>query len=159
MSRIVRINKWIFSDKVHDWCQLPYNGKKGCPMFGKRPICSPDVKRLDDEFNLKKSAILYTEFNLEGHHRRMAEKHPMWTFKQLNNVLYWQQKARRNLRIFVSKVHQEYRGIKRITYCPESQGLNVFATMAIAGHHLERTRDIKICRHVAVVEFEEESWN
>ena len=86
-------------------------------MFNKRPICSPGVKRLYDEFDLKRSAIIYTEFNLEGHRQRMAEKHPGWTFKQLNNVLYWQGKARKNLRTFVNKVHNEYRNIHRITYC------------------------------------------
>ncbi len=42
-------------------------------------------------------------------------------------------------------------GLNTITTCPEGMGVNVYATARAHGLILEKIRDLKMCRHIALI--------
>jgi hypothetical protein len=79
---------------------------------------------------------IYNKFNFGAHVHKMRGKHPDWSQRQLECCLYWQGTARKRLkeeiRLF-SLVNPEY----TVIMCPEACGVNITATMAKLGIHLE----------------------
>ncbi len=64
--------------------------------------------------------------------------------------MYWQGTSRKQLRerVAIAKNEKE----TNITlYCPEAHGVNVYASAKKSGLKLERIKDLKICRHVALL--------
>ena len=141
------VKRLVLSNNTSLWCKLPYhNHPKGCPNYGKK--CSPG--KISDVFDMEKPIfIIHSEFDLESHEKMMKERHPDWTRPQCRNVLYWQPKSRKQLKervgLFLDAIDYH------VEYCPELYGVNVFATCLLSGLKLEKTKDLKICRHVALV--------
>lgn len=121
-------------------CVKPYkNHKKGCPNYGKKPDCPPNVPMFDEIFDLSKPVFaIVSDYNLFAHTEKMKMKHPNWTETQLLNVLYWQGTARKYLKNNITKFMNEYR-IKGYysTTSPEAMGVDVTATLQKAGLQLE----------------------
>lgn len=153
-SWITPIKRLIFSGKVGNWCQLPYpNHPKGCPNYGKKKDCPPRAKKIWEVFDLKKSLYLInSEFDLRSFGLEMKKKHPDWTRKKCRCVLYWQPKSRKQLKDRISWTLTNLNLDVAFTI-PEAMGLNVYATARINGLHLERIRNLQICKHVALAGF------
>ena len=102
----------IIDYSVRGLCKNPYhNHPKGCPNWGKDK-CPPIIAKLEDFFDTTQPMyFIWNEFDLGSHIEKMKEKHPDWTDYQLRCVLYWQPKARKQLKeeiIKFKKLHPEY---------------------------------------------------
>ena len=124
----------IIDSRMMSLCKTPYhNHPKGCPNFNKKDICPPRTKLFG---NYKKVFAIYNVFNLKSHVDRMRSLHPDWTYRQLSCCLYWQPKARKQLREKVKNFLRENDGYKIINN-PEAMGVNITETMKNAGIILE----------------------
>ena len=130
--------KPIIDLSVRELCHKPYKGHpKGCPNFNKRWSCPPKCKTIDKLLDLSKpDYAIYNIFDFKSHVNRMKEKHPNWTQRQLECCLYWQPRARKELKNKIKLFLQNHQGY-RISYVPEGQGVNITATMANVGIQLE----------------------
>lgn len=148
---ILPIKRLVLSDKTGEWCQLPYhNHPKGCPKY-KTPGCPPYALHISERLNLNRPLfIVHSEFDLVAHVQNMKAKHPLWSEYQWRCVLYWQESSRKQLRERVKFAHWEL-NTNAETFCPEGQGVNVYATCFLAGLKLEKIKNLKTCRHVAIV--------
>lgn len=146
------IKKLVVSPKAREWCLLPYPGHpRGCPMFGRKPTCPPQAPMIQDFLDPSKSLyIVWAEFNLAAHAQRMKQAHPNWSERQCRCLLYWQQGVRAELRHNVQAAMM-MTGTTEATLVPEAMGVNVYATCAASGLRLDRIRDIKVDRHVAIM--------
>lgn len=139
----------IIDNSVRELCTKPYPGHlKGCPNHGKRPSCPPQAPLLKDILILHPDVpiyIVWNKFPLWEHVAKLKYKHPDWSDRQLYCCLYWQGKARKQLREEVQDVLIAKRNIIGMPFgppliglsCPEAQGVNVTATMKAAGVNLE----------------------
>jgi len=148
----LRVKKLVYNSRIPDLCKLPYPGHpSGCPNYGKKPDCPPQAPFVTDILDVnRKMYLVYSEFDLESHVRRMKEKHPDWSDRQLRNVIYWQgtsksQLRHRALRV-LSIVNADVAILKG-----EAHGVNLYVTCSKSGLKLERIRDLRICHHVALV--------
>jgi hypothetical protein len=66
----------------------------------------------------------------------MKAKHPTWSQRQLECCLYWQGKARKQLRLRV-EAFLKNNGSKAVLYCPEACGVDITETMRSIGVELE----------------------
>lgn len=123
-------------------CKTPYhNHKNGCINWAnkKRKQRPPHGPKIEDIVDLNKEVYcIYNRFNLGLHVDKMKEKHPEWTYYQLRCVLYWQGKARKELK---SHIKNFLRDIDQkdfvLVECPEGCGVNVTETMKQIGIELE----------------------
>lgn len=139
-------------ERVRGWCKLPYPGHpKGCPNYGRKTTCPPQVGMVDGIYDLSKPHYLVViEFDLAKHVDKMLSKHPDWTDKQCRCVLYWQGTARKELRNLTQGFIQ-FLGEELIhTDCPEAMGVNLFKTCYKAGIRLKRNPR-GIVRKIALV--------
>ena len=123
---------------VRSLCCKPYPGHpRGCPNWGQRDSCPPRAPFLTDVLDLSKPVYcIYNEFDLATHVARMREKHPEWSERQARCCLYWQQTARKSLREKLGRFSLEQPEYI-VLYVPEACGVDVTATMASIGIHLE----------------------
>jgi hypothetical protein len=134
----VILTKPIIDSSVRSLCRNPYPGhRNGCPNWNRRPTCPPQAKLLPDILDLSKPVYcIYNVFDLSAHLAKMHAKHPNWTDRQIRCCLYWQSKARKELReklkLFLSE-HPEF----IVLTTPEACGVDVDATMASLGAKLE----------------------
>ena len=119
-------------------CLLPYpNHVKGCPNWGKRDICPPKAPLLSESLDLTAPVYaIYNIFDFKGHVEKIRDKHPQWTERQLKCCLYWQPKARKQLKEKIRKFMEIFRDLT-IIINPEAQGVNLTATMKKVGIILE----------------------
>jgi hypothetical protein len=79
---------------------------------------------------------VYNVFDFKAHVDKMKKNHPDWTKYQLRCCLYWQPKARKQLKekikLFMRKF-SDYSIVKN----PEAMGVNLTETMKKAGIELE----------------------
>ena len=150
----VEIFNLISSEKTGQWCKIPYpNHKNGCPNYDKKYYCPPHAVKLVDILDMSRPLyIVHSEFDLGRHVKRMKSKHPEWTDRQCRCVLYWQGTSRKQLRERV-RIAQHITGCNIISYCPEGQGINLYATCLKNGLKLEKIRHLSICRHIALLGF------
>ncbi|MEM5789005.1 MAG: hypothetical protein AAGU11_16960 [Syntrophobacteraceae bacterium] len=148
----LRLDRIVYSAKVGEWRRLPYPGHpKGCPNQGRPPFCPPNSTALVDYLDTARPVYLVFEyFWLKNHADGMREKHPGWTDRQCRNLLYWQGIVRAGLKRNVAAA-MSILGCDVVTYCPEGQGVNVFATARLAGLALDKTRRICIDHHIALI--------
>ena len=149
---IYPVRRLVISKKVGEWCRIPYPGHlKGCPNYGKAERCPPQAPSVGDYFDLSHQLYLvHSLFSLSRHQDRMKALHPLWTDRQCRCVLYWQPKSRKTLKERVaSALHQL--ALNASTMVPEAMGVNVYATAYLSGLVLERIRDLRVCRHVALI--------
>ena len=137
-------SKNIVIDKsVRGLCIHPYpNHPKGCPNYGKRLTCPPQVKLIDEIFDIDKGFwIVWIDFDFRFHCKKMQKKHPNWSQRQVECCLYWQGKANKKLREAVADVryYLESRGNWELVndLIPEAMGVNITATMKNIGIELE----------------------
>jgi len=149
---ILPVSRLVISDQVGEWCKLPYPGHlKGCPNYGVAERCPPLAPHVTDYFDTSRPLYLvHSEFDLTGHQQRMKEAHPVWTDRQCRCVLYWQPKSRKQLKERAAEA-MRLLGLDAMAWVPEAMGVNVYATARTSGLILERIRDLKTCRHVALV--------
>jgi len=110
---------------------------KGCPNIGKKKDCPPFAPLVTDVLDFNKSIYaIYNIFNYKSHVEKMREKHPKWSDRQVKCVLYWQPKARKQLKEKI-KYFSEYFPEYYIVKNPEAQGVNLTKTMKNIGIELE----------------------
>ncbi len=128
----------VYAPDVRQLCQRPYYGHpRGCPNWGKRDSCPPAAWNLYDVFlQDREFFIIWNRFDLGFHRERMKELHPKWTERQLLCCLYWQPRARKQLRHVVARFQKEHPTCF-IQFCPEALGVNVTETMRRIGIKLE----------------------
>lgn len=97
-----------FTEKTMIWCKLPYpNHPKGCPNYNKNPLCPPNSKYMKyilEQYNY--FYLIYTDFDLKSHREKMLLKHPNWTNRQANNLLYWQGSVKKILKDIIKKIYR-----------------------------------------------------
>lgn len=144
----IRRESLLFTKKTRLWCQLPYpNHPKGCPNFKKNPLCPPNAKYMD--FLLNKYShfyLIYAEFDLKAQRKRMLKRHPDWSIKQSNCLLYWQNSVKKALKDSIKSIYKKNKfNAKFILSCGsgfniddftqkficsmEAAGIDVFATL------------------------------
>ena len=150
-SWIYPVKRLVTSEKVGQWCLLPYiDHPGGCPNYGIAAKCPPHAPAVGKFFDLSKPLwLVHSEFNLAIHIAKMEKKHPEWTLRQCKCVLYWQSISRKQLKERVQAAL--FLGANRSTLIPEAIGVNVFVTARIAGLQLEPIKRLSICRHVAMI--------
>ncbi|KKM13330.1 hypothetical protein LCGC14_1717270 [marine sediment metagenome] len=128
----------IIDDSMRGLCvKTYYNHPKGCPNFNKRSDCPPKALLLHKILDLSKPIyVVYNIFNLYGHVKSMRNKYPNWSQRQLENCLYWQGKARKQLRIRVNNFLKNNEN-QHVLYCPEACGVNITETMKSISIELE----------------------
>jgi len=133
----------VIDKSVRELCAHPYsNHPKGCPNFGKRATCPPQVKLIDEIFDLSKGFwVVWVDFDFKSHCNRMKRKHSNWSLCQIECCLYWQGTARKQLKKTIQDVEYYLKGTENWMlvneFCPEAMGVNVTATMKKIGIELE----------------------
>ena len=114
-----------------------YNHKKGCPNFNKKDGCPPQAQFFDKVYDLSKPVFaIWNEFDLGAHIEKMKLNNPKWSEHQLKCCLYWQPKARKELKKEIIKFLRENNEYS-ITACPEGMGINITETMKNKGIELQ----------------------
>jgi predicted metal-binding protein len=131
----------IIESKVRDLCYKAYpNHKRGCPNYGKKRGCPPNVPIITEVIDLEQTVwVVWNVFDFSSHCERMEQAHPDWSRRQIECCLYWQGTARKHLREtleeFMDK-HGQHIPLAIIS-CPEAMGVNVTKTMRQIGQELE----------------------
>ena len=128
----------IINPRVRGYCCLPYPGHpRGCPNWNKRDICPPKAKAFAKLIYMSKPIYcIYYRFDLKSHTEKMRGRHPDWSDRQLRCCLYWQNTARKQLRLKTEAFladHPDY----TILTCPEGNGVDVVATVRQIGIELQ----------------------
>lgn len=149
---LFRVKRLVINEEAGEWCRLPYPGhKKGCPMFNKKPTCPPKIGHVGRNFDLSGPLYLvHSEFDLNADIERRRKNWPDATERQLRCVLYWQETSRDQMRQR-AKLAVYNLNLNQVSFCPEGMMVNVFATARLSGLQLDKTRHLKICRHVALI--------
>jgi len=133
----------IINPDIQTLCLRPYaNHKKGCPNYNYKEGCPPNAQMFDSVCDIKKPIFAICEaFDFRGHVKRMKEKHPKWSQRQLECCLYWQGGVRKRLKIRMEVFHGAMMGLNGrdyfLTDVPEAMGVNVTETMRRVGIELE----------------------
>jgi len=148
---IIRINP-VIRHKVRRLCKRAYPGHPdGCPNYNIKEGCPPSAPFFEDIFLMRKPFFAaINEFNLERHRNKLKAKHPLWTLRQLNCCLYWQNGARKKLQEKVNRLLLKMGKDYAASFCPEAMGIDVTATLKQAGIKLEWPVNI-LARQVAIV--------
>jgi hypothetical protein len=129
---IKKINGKIiyFHKNIQRLCNYsPPQYPKGCPNYGKKKGCPPGVPLIDEVLDLSKSIyIIWTDFNVGKHAKRMKKKHPLWSKKQAYCCRYWQSTARKIHRLEIERWQKKY-NFKKIVRSPEAHGVQLFGLM------------------------------
>lgn len=137
---ITKISPLLISYKkgIQSLCRNHYpNHPKGCPNYGKKDGCPPNQPLISEVLNLRKGVyLIYTEFDVGKHARRMQKMHPDWSKRQVYCCLYWQPTARKIQREEETKAKEEY-GLGKIVDSPEAHGVNLSLLMKNIGVELE----------------------
>ena len=135
-----RIEPVLIDGLPGDLCQRGYSGhSKGCPNYGKRPVCPPRAVLLTPEVVIGKEwYAVYNIFDFGAHVRKMRDLHPTWSQRQLECCLYWQGSARKFLKQEVVKfLHNVTPPLPIVNWVPEARGIDVTETMRRYGIILE----------------------
>lgn len=126
----------VLDTSVRGLCSRPYEGHpRGCPNFGCKKRCPPMAPTLYEVFGYAQPFYaIWSTFDLGGHVRAMAVRHPEWSQKQIYCVRYWQGTARARLRKEVLAFRQAHPDKNwTVEETPEAMGVDVTATMKTAG--------------------------
>lgn len=144
----------VIDPSVRGLCPRAYNKHpKGCPNFNKCDRCPPKAPMFDRAYDMSKPVYaVVNSFDLGGHVSRLKatpkKDGSIRSDDEAKCVLYWQGKARSQLNrlIKIAAVPTGYTA----TWCPEGMGVNVTATLAAVGIHLEWPA-VRIARQVALM--------
>lgn len=119
----------IVDYRAREWCRLPYpDHPRGCPNYNHKSGCPPMVAKIESFIDLDKKVLLVVEpFDLAGYINVMRSKHPLWSDRQLRNVLYWQGHVNKVLSTECSLLAKRIGGVW--TTCPEAMGVDVIRTV------------------------------
>jgi hypothetical protein len=128
----------ILDSSVRGLCLRPYpNHNRGCPNFGKKDGCPPQALLGHEIIDIIKPIYaIWNIFNLADHVIRMKDAHPNWTWRQLVCCLYWQPKARKQLKAEIIKFKKGMPD-QVVLKCPEANGFDITDTMESIGEYLE----------------------
>jgi predicted metal-binding protein len=128
----------VIDYSVRGLCVREYPGHKhGCPNFNKKAGCPPQAALFDDVYDLTKPVyVIWNQFDIVEHMKRMRDLHPGWSERQVRCCLYWQPKARKQLQGWIADFLKAYPGLS-VETCPEAMGVNVVQTMKVIGTVLE----------------------
>lgn len=79
---------------------------------------------------------VYHVFDVAAQAEKMRASHPDWTERQLRNSRLWQHTAQAGLKTEIAAFLSHNPGYLVVPY-PEAAGVNVTATMALAGINLQ----------------------
>jgi len=149
-------NKLIKQPKAREWCTLPYPGHKhGCPNYGQRSSCPPQVCTIDEWLKgTGKLWLVYVTFDLEHHVITMKHKHPEKSDRWCRSVLYWQGTVNKQLRELAPMIAMnlvEDSACYKITYCPEAMGVDVISTAQKVGLAVTRKYPLMIVHKIALI--------
>ncbi len=135
---IIKLKEVVLDRKMRGLCAYPYpNHKKGCPNFRKLERCPPGCPLFSDKFDMAGPFYaIINEFDLAAHVARMKAKHPAWSQRQLECVLYWQGTARKQLHKRVLRFLKKHPELS-IEDHPEAGAVNVTETLQRVGINLE----------------------
>ena len=130
--------KPVIDYSVRALCAKPYhNHRKGCPNLSVKSCCPPYCPRIEDVIDLsKKVYCIYNVFPIGEHMLNLKKKYPDWTIYQLRCCLYWQPKARKQLKEKIKMFKKQHPDLI-IVDSPEGCGVNVTETMKGIGISLE----------------------
>ncbi len=133
-----RLVRPIVSPQTWQWCRRSYPlHPQGCPNYNKKEGCPPNSPMLGQVISQWDEVYaIFNVFDFGAHVQRMKEKHPNWSDRQSHCCLYWQPKARKQLRAKIAKFKEQYSGF-HIIQNPEAHGVNLTATMREVGIELE----------------------
>lgn len=139
LDKCVYLVRPIIDLSVRGLCVRRYRGHpRGCPNFGKRNICPPKARLFANVIDTSKPVYcVWNKFDLGVHVDRLRGLHPDWSIHQLECCLYWQGKARKQLRNRIAEVSKRLAFEPVVLTCPEACGVNVTATMKGVGVELE----------------------
>lgn len=124
-------------DLTSNLCTQPYfNHKNGCPNFGVRDDCPPNVKHISEEFEMDSINILLLEFPLNEYFLQRKKIHPDWTNRALINPRHWQNHLRASMNNEWENLKEEYPNYEMIRN-PEGQGVNVEETLKLVGIEMD----------------------
>lgn len=123
---------------VRIMCLQKYpNHPKGCPNYESKEGCPPYAPTIDQLIYLDLPVwAIWNVFDFAQHCERMKAKHPQWSKRQIECCLYWQPKARSQLRETIKRFDLLIPDM-RIVMNPEGAGVNVTETMKSIGVELE----------------------
>lgn len=154
----VPVEKLIHHPKVRDWCTIPYpRHQKGCPNYGWHKDCPPAAPYVTDVFDLSCPLFMvFSEFDLQQHVEIMRQRHPHWSEAQLRNILYWQKTSKKQMKARAKRA-RIILGTTQVHHFPEALGVNMYVTARKSGIHLERIKDVTICKHIALLGWKPEA--
>jgi hypothetical protein len=128
----------VIQNDVRGLCLRPYPlHPRGCPNYAKKNGCPPLAPLFRGHFDLSTPIFaIWNVFLLGEHIKFMRSRHPAWSERQLRCCLYWQPKARKELRAEIRAFLDKHKGYRVVT-CPEAMGVNVTETMRHIGENLE----------------------
>ena len=115
-----------YSRSIQGLCTRPYYAhSKGCPNYRKKNGCPPNQPLIDKVLDFNKDLFLiYTEFNIRKHAKRMRKMHPEWTERQIYNCRLWQPTARKMQRQEEERARKEH-NLTDIIGSPEAHGVKL----------------------------------
>lgn len=135
------------------WCAKPSRDyPKGCPNFPDCPQRYMDFKKIDEGFGPFKWFAVIEEFNIAAWEEAQRQKHLSegWSRKQLRNPRHWQKGVMSRLRTKSLSLINCIMG-DVLLEIPESQGVNVIATMAKVGITFNWGLEAKVFKKVMLV--------
>lgn len=132
-------------------CIKPYhNHPKGCPNFGKKEGCPPNIPMFDHVYDLNKPIyLIINEFNLLEHVTNMKKIHPDWSSYQLCNSRYWQGKSVSiNNKVSYAWLN-EYPNLV-LTNWIESMGVDLINTLKSVGIDLIFGENLEVARRISL---------
>ena len=123
---------------VRNLCFKPYpNHRRGCPNYKKKPGCPPQAPMISDVLDITQPVwAVWNVFDFASHCKKMKAAHPGWSKRQIECCLYWQPRARKQLKGIIEEFSGTHKGLRFIS-CPEACGVNVTKTMCSVGQILE----------------------
>ncbi|NIP51479.1 MAG: hypothetical protein GWN94_10560 [Phycisphaerae bacterium] len=130
-------------------CLKKYPGHpQGCPNYEKKEGCPPCAPAIVDLIDLDLPVwAIWNEFDFKGHCRKMRKLYPHWSKRRIECCLYWQPKARKQLKKTIERFHAWYlfraANEKKSVFepyvitNPEGAGVNVTETMKSIGIELQ----------------------
>jgi predicted metal-binding protein len=136
----------IMSKNVRSWCKLPYiRHPRGCPNYGKNPLCPPTIPYRKDILNKYNDFHLFcARFDIESYMARKKEIHPDRTDAQLRNLIYWQQSVKKRLKdaILASRIHYSefFTAGGGMMQRPSMECVGIFVFATLQRNHIEFDR-------------------
>jgi predicted metal-binding protein len=132
-------NEIEYSKRFQSLCRRPFYGHShGCPNFGKKESCPPNVPLIDRVLDLNKNIyIIFNKFEVGEFAEKIRKSHPRWkNERQWYNPRYWQPRARKLHKEEQARAKLE-KSIDCIINNPEALGVNVTDLMSKIGFNLK----------------------